>query len=243
MTTITGRINAGNRAVRGVLIEAFHTPGNFQKHLPLKGRNTLSEHQLKRLGSAISNTAGEFTIQYDPDKIKGNRNKELTCINLWVIASACCKSDEDLTIIYQAGDVRQCAAEIEQYIICLSESYTDVNNINGIQPINPTPETIKKQFVTQNALQQAHLEVAKEKFAKRTKIREEFQSKVATKIRQQLSLVELDDKGKPLDPEFVKADEPVQKKAEQRIISAISENLDSALDDDKKVAFHLPKHS
>ena len=36
-STVKGNVNAGNRGLRGILIEAFDVPANFQNCLPLCG--------------------------------------------------------------------------------------------------------------------------------------------------------------------------------------------------------------
>ena len=62
MTTVKGRASAGNRGLRGILIEAFDAPAKFQTCLPLGGRKDLNKHSLRRLGSAITDAAIDYQI-------------------------------------------------------------------------------------------------------------------------------------------------------------------------------------
>ena len=127
---IKGHIRSGSRALNGMLIEAFDVPVEFQNSLPLTKRQDLTRHSLRRLGSAITNPAGEFEIEYCPDSNKYSwRNR--SNINLWVVASSCIKDGEDIEMVYQSCDVREHAGAIEYYPICLAEDYIDVNNASG----------------------------------------------------------------------------------------------------------------
>ena len=64
MASVKGQASAGSRSLRGILIEAFDASARFQNCLPLAGRQDLNNHSLRRLGSAITDVAGEFSIEY-----------------------------------------------------------------------------------------------------------------------------------------------------------------------------------
>lgn len=217
MTTVKGCASAGNRGLRGILIEAFDAPAKFQTCLPFGGRKDLNNHSLRRLGSAITDAAGEFLIEYGDNDL---------CVNLWVIASSCCKDGEDIEIVYQAQDVRENAGALEHYPICLAKDYVDVNNAISNQPIELTPETIAETYATKQALDAAELEISKDKFKKRLAIHRDFEAKIAPKLRQKLSLVELGEDGEPVDPDYVKDNESVRAKAEKRMLTVMAKDFD-----------------
>lgn len=226
MNTIKGRVSAGNRGLRGILIEAFDAPTKFQNCLPLGGRKDLNKHSLRRLGSAITDANGEFLIEYgDKDRSKFYLTRR-SCVNLWVIASACCKEGEDIEIVYQSQDVRENAGELEHYLIHLGKDYNDVENSTSNQPVTLTPGTIAKTHTAKQALDAAELAVSKDKFEKRLTIRRDFEAKIAPKLRQELSLVELDENNEPVDPDYVKDNESVRVKAEKRMLSVMAKDFD-----------------
>lgn len=229
MATIKGHTSAGNRGLRGILIEAFDAPAEFQDCLPLGGRKDLNKHSLRRLGSTITDAAGEFLIEYDDDQSTVRRQP---CVNLWVIASSCCKEDEDIEIVYQSQDVRENAAALEHYPICLAKDYEDVNNSIST-PSTPTPETIEETYATKQALDAAELAVSQDKFEKRLTVRRDFEAKIALKLHQELSLVELDEDGEPVDPDYVKGNESARAKAEKRMLTVMAKDFD--VDSDEKM--------
>ena len=234
MNTVKGRVNAGNRDLRGILIEAFDAPANFQGCLPLHGREDLNKHSLRRLGSVITDTAGEFLIEYAVNEKTNFCLTHKSCINLWVVASSCCTEGKDIEIIYQSQDVRENAGALEQYPVCLAQDYSDVNNSNSNQQTTPTPESIGKAYESKKTLDEAELAVSKDKFAKRLVIRQQFETEIEPKIREQLSLVEFDKDGEPIDPDYVKQSESVRAKAERRMLGVMAKKFD--VDSKEKMA-------
>ena len=231
MTTVKGRVSAGNRGLRQILIEVFHAPAKFQDNLPLEGRKDLIKYSLTRLGSAITDSAGEFLIEYgENDQSKIQRQ---SCVNLWVIASSCCNEGEDIEIVYQSKDVRENAAVIEYYLICLAKDYIDVNNSSSNQATTRSPESIAETYTTKKALDAAELAVSKDKFKKRLIIRREFETNIAPKLRRNLSLVELGEDGEPEDPDYVKENESVRIKSEKRMLTVMAKVFD--VDSEKKM--------
>ncbi|WP_158859759.1 hypothetical protein [Lunatibacter salilacus] len=232
MTKVKGRVSAGNRDLRQILIEVFHTTANFQDNLPLEARKDLNKYSLTRLGSAITDSAGEFLIEYgDNDQSKFSRQP---CVNLWLIASSCCKEGEDIEIIFQSKDVRQNAAAIEYYPICLDKNYIDVNNSSSNQATARSPESIAENYATKQALDAAELAVSKDKFKKRLTIRRDFEKNIEPKLQQNLSHVELDKDGEPADPDYVKGNESVRIKSEKRMLTVMAKVFD--VDSEKKIA-------
>jgi len=225
MTTVKGRASAGNRSLHGILIEAFDAPAKFQTCLPLGGRKDLNNQSLRRLGSAITDAAGEFSIEY------GDNDR---CVNLWVIASSCCKEGEDIEVVYQSQDVRENAGALEYYPICLAKDYYDVNNSTSNQPTTSIPETIAETYASEQAIETAELAVSKDKFEKRLTTHRDFEAKIAPKLRQKLSLVELGEDGEPVDPDYVKDNESVRAKAEKRMLTVMAKDFD--VDSSEKMA-------
>ena len=225
MTTVKGRASAGNRSLHGILIEAFDAPAKFQTCLPLGGRKDLNNQSLRRLGSAITDAAGEFSIEY------GDNDR---CVNLWVIASSCCKEGEDIEVVYQSQDVRENAGALEYYPICLAKDYYDVNNSTSNQLTTSIPETIAETYASEQAIETAELAVSKDKFEKRLTTHRDFEAKIAPKLRQKLSLVELGEDGEPVDPDYVKDNESVRAKAEKRMLTVMAKDFD--VDSSEKMA-------
>jgi len=234
--SLTGRVRAGSRPIRGVLVEAFDAPDGFQRSLPIQKRLDLANHQLRRLGSAITDGSGEFAISYEVGVPENRWFGSAPDTNLWVIASACCQAGQTLEIVYEAGDVRNRAGRSEQYVICLSKDYTDANNEIAASSTAPSPKTVINDFAEREALAEAQLEVSRRRFKKRTETRAAFQTDIAPRLRRDLSLVELDDQDEPIDPDFVKPDESVRVKAEGQMVAAMALNLDANLPVERKLA-------
>jgi len=234
MPRIKGHVSAGSQGLHRILIEAFDAPANFQACIPLSGRKALNKHLLRRLGSAITDASGEFTIDY------GNNDRapfcfiRRPCVNLWLIASSCCNEDEDIEIVYQSQDVRENAGRLEHYPISLAKDYYDENNRVANRPVVQSPETIAKNYATQQVLEAAELAVSKDKFNKRLSVRRDFEKKIEPKIRKNLSLVELGNDGEPLDPDYVKNSESVRIKSEKRMLSVMAKKFD--VDSSEKMA-------
>lgn len=224
MNSVQGRASAGSRSLQGILIEAFDVPGSFENCLPLSGRKDINSHFLRRLGSAITNSNGEFLIEYDANQQSALFIKKEPCVNLWVIASSCCKEGADIEIVYQAQDIRKRAGSLEQYPICLSEKYNDVNNCLKI--LLTAPDSITDSYAKKLENEAAELAVSKDKYKKRMAIRRMFDEKIAPQMRRNLSLVELDDNGEPLDLDYISKKESVRGKAEKRMLTVMAKDFD-----------------
>jgi hypothetical protein len=232
MATVKGRTSAGNRGLRGILIEAFDAPVELQDCLPLGGRKDLNKNSLARLGSTVTDAAGDFSIEYGDDDNDQSTVERQSCVNLWVIASSCCKEGEDIELVYQSQDVRENAAALEHYPICLAKDYEDVyNSISN--PSTPTPEAIEETYAAKQALDAAELAVSQDKFERRLTVRRDFEAKIVPELHQQLSLVELGEDGEPVDPDYVKGTESSRAKAEKRMLTVMAKDFD--VDSDEKL--------
>lgn len=225
MKTIRGRVSSGSQGLRSILIEAFDTNDKFQECLPINKRDELNRDFIKRLGSTVTDANGEFEIQYTNAIPKKRWIKNENRVNLWLIASACKIDCQDIEIVFQAEIVRINAGDSEYYAICLSDDYVDKNN-NANRPIDNTPESIASTYDNQVKIDTANLNVSKDKFDRRLEIRKEYEVQIAPKIREELSFVEVDDSGEPLDPDYVKSNESVRAKAEKRMLSVMVKDFD-----------------
>lgn len=235
IAVVTGTVSAGRRPLRGLLVEAFDASVEFQKCLPLSGREGLLGGGLRRLGSAVTDGKGEFTIRYRPLSARRGWFGGDRAVGLWLAASSCARPDGERGFVYQAPDIRLAAGEAEHYVICLEEGYADDANQAAPVAAQATPEMIKRDFAEREALADAQLEVAQKRFEKRAAIRATFRDTIAPRIRKELSIVEVDDRGEPIDPDFVKPGEPVRAKAEVRMVSAITERLAATTPAERKL--------
>ena len=210
-----------------MLVEAFDVPDGFSRHVPIDRREALRDYRLRRLGSAITDKSGEFCLEYDSggQSISSSPRGQFH-INLWVIASIACHEGHELEIVYQSPEVREGASAVECYPICLTEIPVDVINDGRLPRPILTPDSIKKAHEQHKALAGAELDIAKDKFARRFAIRTEFEKAVAPSLRTELSLVELDDNGNPVDPDYVTSRESVRAKAERRLLTALAARFD-----------------
>jgi hypothetical protein len=227
MGAVKGRVTAGSRRIRGVLIETFDVPDGFGKSLPIVDRARLGNDRLRRLGSTASNESGEFVIQYDATAKSAGWYRSESSINLWLLVSACRTEAKGLEIVYQAPEVRAHAGELEYYPICLPADYVDVLNtgLAGQEDVL-TPDNVILTYTKQVALEGAELTVSKDKFDKKLAVRKEFEAHIAPSLRQELSLVELRENGEPVDPDYVRSTESVRAKAERRMLDVMARNFE-----------------
>ena len=95
------------------------------------------------------------------------------------------------------------------------------------QQTTPTAKFIAKAYESKQTLDKAELAVSRDKFAKRLVIRQQFETEIEPKIREQLSLVELDKDGEPIEPDYVKQSESVRAKAAKRMLGVMAKTIRS----------------
>ena len=64
MAVVTGEIRGPGRQLRGVLIEVFSVPNEFQNRLPLRSRDRVTDDGAQRLGLTMTDDRGRFQLEY-----------------------------------------------------------------------------------------------------------------------------------------------------------------------------------
>jgi hypothetical protein len=229
MTTVYGRVTAGTRGISNVLVEVFDAPSGFDRCIPLESRKHLARQHLKRLGSATTNSSGEFEVTHQHGDEKKRWYQSHRPVNLWVTVSACCEGADSNRFIYQADIVRECAAEHEEYLICLDAQYEDVNNPLAAAEDSQSPDVIEAEFETQQKIGEARRSVARKKVQAREVLQKDFQDNIVSGLKSRMSLVERNGDGTAIDPYFVDNDEPVRRKAELRTAEEMNKDLVTSL--------------
>ncbi|MDO8860305.1 DUF2225 domain-containing protein [Haliea sp. E1-2-M8] len=227
MPIVLGQVTAAGRPISGLLVEAFHVDRGFTSALPLGRRDALSDHQLLRLGSTRSLASGEFSIEYaltgPPSRFPISWNSRRA--NLWLAVSSCCDDAGTMEFIYQAGDIRFCAGETEEFIVCLPADFADANNPATPPPVQPGPEAILADQTARMARRAARRNIAAERLALSDQRRDEFRKTVALELEARMSLVERDNKGVARDPLFVEQGASVRQASEFAIADRLATDL------------------
>lgn len=225
MATVYGRVTAGTRGIRSVLVEVFDAPSGFDRCIPLESRKQLVQRRLRRLGSATTKSNGEFQVVHGEPEEKRHWYNSRREVNLWVAVSACCPGSDSNTFIYQADIIRECSADHEEYLICLDPEYEDVNNPIAAAEDSQNPEVIESAFETQQKVAEARKTIARRSVQAREVLQQDFQDNIFSTLESRMSLVERDSDGKPIDKYFVAKDEPVRTKAELRMAEEMNTDL------------------
>ena len=226
MAVVTGEIRGPGRRLRGVLIEVFSVPIEFQNRLPLRSRDQVTDDRIQRLGSTLTDDRGHFQLEYGSTNGRGRwgfSNGHST--NLWLMASAY-GPNHTLDIVYQDPGVRRKAGLTETYGIVLGND--DLSNGNGDDVTTPvTPAEVADNLEDESALGAVLQLQSKQVLVQRSQVRTDFRTVIAPKLRRELSSVVVDDQGAPIDPDFVSPSESVLSKAGQRMATAVNETFSS----------------
>ncbi len=201
--------------------------------LSAASRGSLSEIRARRLGSTTSDAGGEFTIRHEADG-EGRRFSWARDVNLWLAISACRSECQEPEFIYRSKDVRYCAADHEEYVICLAADYEDVNNRLGEAEQKPTVESIEASHEEKERLKGIRHKIAEEKHARREALRADFRNDIAPEFARRMSLVERDKNGDAVDNLYVPPGESVRKASEAIIKTRLSTDLDTSVERSKR---------
>lgn len=220
MAIANGEVRSARGKASGILIEVFAVPGDFQRHLPIKDRKSLSDLSPTRLGSALTDNGGRFSIEYaHPDEREQRLFSARGTINLWLVASAAGK-DKQLAIIHQEPDVRRRSGLVETFTILLDAEAlppTTTRPAPGANVITPAKLTVNLE--ARAALSDHLFDLSKITRAKQATVRKAFRDDIAPHLAQELSTVA--DSEDDIDPDFVRAGISVRRHAETRIKSAV----------------------
>ena len=235
MRVISGTVTAGSRGISGLLVEAYHVPADFMSCLPLAGPGEVAGRMLRRVGSARTTGAGEFTIEYTSPPRPFERLWPVPEFNIWLAASSCCGDAESATFVYQDPVVRVCAAAVEVYAICLDPCYEDA--ANPVTP--PVPQTTPDQILSDHSAKVGRVAARKRIFADQATAREtrqtEFRALIRPEMVRRMGLVERDHHGAPLDQNFVEEDASVRKASETLLAARVAEDLSASLDRSRRL--------
>lgn len=227
MARIEGEVVATDGDVGRILIEAFTVDEDFAEKLPLPNRTALGGLDIVRLGSALSDEAGRFAIEYEPTgevtATYKSAEQPSNRSNIWVAASAY-GSDGALDFVFQESTPRRAAGNRESYLIVVKGE-----RLQGQSPPRRSAASVTAPAVLiENAESRAEITAIMRKKQRaeqdrRTTLRKRFRDKVAGRLTAAISSVDRDSKGKPTDPNFVESPDRVRTHAEERIRKEVGE--------------------
>ncbi len=224
MGTVQGEVRTTTTAVRGVLVEIFDVPEHFQRCLPLVDRSSIAQQSLRRLGSALTDDAGQFVLEYDPPTSTGLWLARKRPVNLWLSVSAF-GADKTLRLVHAEADVRRLAGELETYTVCLADDVVPPAAVFDTPAAIPTPDAIRRKEAAREAVTQELQKSEVKAVAARAARRQDFRTKVAPTLLTELSSVERDETDAPVDPDYIDAEGAVRKHAEARMVQAIDRSF------------------
>ena len=236
MSVVSGRVTLGPTGLAGLLVEVFHTKRDFAEDLPLSDRAALAAMRLRRLGSARTDAAGNFQIEHAGTPPNALESKPPDDINLWLAVSGCDTESGCEELIYQAPDIRFCAAETETYVICLPASLHDMLTAKPKADDVSAPDQIHLDAKQREGIATARAEVFAKAEAQRVVRKEAFAKDVRPELIRRMSLVERDAKGKPVDANFVDDPAKLRLHAETRLSERIKKDLSKDVPRDKRLS-------
>jgi len=226
MGVVSGVVRTHQGTARGVLVEVFSVPDHFQAALPVKDRRALADLSPSRLGSALSDEVGQFSISYEhPSERPRSFFTSRAPANLWLTVSVS-RSAGRLELVHQEADVRRRAAPAEHFVVLLDEATSTA--LDG--PPGPAtfidPGQLKVTAEAELAISEDVLERSRKDQAKRAATRAEFHGAIANTLRAELTAVTRDSSGKALDPHFIDAGAAVRVAAEARQQEAVRKRFE-----------------
>jgi hypothetical protein len=226
MALAQGEVRTADKPVRGVLVEVFEVPSSFQRCLPLASRRQLGERSLTRLGSTLTDGAGEFAIEYQHPLEAKSWWAARRPVHLWLAVSSCA-ADKSLELVHGESDVRHRAGLTETFTVCLDEEALPSASVAETAGAITTPESLERTRKAREAVSEALFETSKKQVAARADVRRDFRANVAPLLLDELSGVERDEHGAATDPDFVDAEGPVRKHSEARMVDAVERQFKS----------------